>query len=120
MSLSTTIASSIASAFTALGDIPKQVVISRLVTGEYDTLLGSFESSSVDLTIDKAIVTSYSDSELSENLLATDSKVIIKQSDITSSFSTSDSVSIDNVTYKIVNIEQDPVNSIWIIQVRNT
>lgn len=120
MSLTSTIKSSVASAFTALGDIPKQVVISRVVTGEYDTYLGSFESSSIDITIDKAIVTSYNDSELSENVLATDSKVIIKQSDITSSFSTSDSMIIDNITYKVMNVEQDPASSIWVIQVRNT
>lgn len=110
------LAKAVASAFTALGDIPESVTYRR-VTSTYAN--GVNTKANADTTV-TAVFTKFSKVEIDRvSILATDVKCIFQQSDLElTPIIASDKVVRGTKVFNIVTVEQDPASVVWILQLR--
>lgn len=119
MGLRNTVASAVASAFTALDDIPEAVTYRR-TTSVYDPQTGTNVTTDSDITVNM-VFTSYKNLEIDRvTVLTTDVKGIVQQADmgdISPSMAT-DTVVRGDETFNVLFYSQDPTSSIYTIQLR--
>ena len=119
MGLRATFASAVASAFTALGDIPLSTTYRRTVT-TYVPSTGNNTSVDTDYTV-SAVFTRFSELEIGRTvgLQVSDVKMIIQ----TASLAVTPNIQTDTVvtaakTYNIVNYNPDPAGATYTFQLR--
>lgn len=114
-----TIVAAVATAFTAIGNIPESVTYRR-TSSSYNTATGTNTITNTDYTI-SVVFSKYNNFEIDKQVvLATDIKALFKQS----SLSITPNVATDKIirsskTYTILNIGQDPAAATYTLQLRS-
>lgn len=114
-----TIIKAVSSAFKVLGDIP-EVATLRRTTNSYDASTGDGALSTSDYTIAKAIFTKFESFEVDKVVvLASDTKLIIQQSELTITPSLAyDTIIRRGIPYNILRVGQDPADATFTMQLR--
>lgn len=119
MSLRTTLAKVVGSAFTALGDIVISATYRR-TSSTYNPATGSNTVTNTDYTV-PMVLTSYSSFEVDKNVvLVSDRKCIVRQAAMSVSPNiATDKVIAESKTYNIIRVTQDPAAATYTLQLRS-
>ncbi len=119
MSLKTAIQSAAIAAFTVASSFEKSMAIVKN-TGNptYDPATGIMTATTTSQTFNALIVNYERDETDGQNVLLTDAKIIFPQSRITGTPITTDTLTIDTVSWDIKNVITDPADATWTIQAR--
>lgn len=118
MGLKDTIKTAVDSAFSAMDDLRTTITFKRVVES-YSATTGSVTNTATTYTITDAIKVRYKQNETQNStVLPTDSKLIFKQADLAITPDLTDLITISSVDHQIVQIKEDPSNTIWIMQLR--
>lgn len=119
MGLRAVFASAVASAFTALGDIPQSATYRRTTT-TYVPSTGNNTSTNADTTI-TAIFTRFNEIEIARTsgIQVTDIKALVQ----VASLAITPSIQLDTIinggnTYNVVNFNKDPAGAMYVFQLR--
>ena len=122
MGLRDAIIKAVGSAYTALGDIPETATYRR-VSSVYSPSTGANVVTNTDYPILKAIFAAYDNSIIDKiNILATDIKLLIQQSELSISpvIATDRVIRLsDGKVFNIIRTSQDPVRALHILQLRS-
>lgn len=127
MGLKATIASAVATAFTALGDIPTSVTYRQPGVTSYNATTGAYVATPVDTAV-TAILVEYTQSEVkagtvsasgSESILASDRKAIVQAVDLNGvTLSLADRLVISGVLWDVIDFSTDPADATHTFQIR--
>jgi hypothetical protein len=119
MSVRGDFAQSAADIFAAFGDVPVDVLLTKLVSTEYDPTTGTVESAN-DEYEGQGFVIEYDQHEVDGETVRTgDVKCILRQAEFTEAPTPSDRVTIAERIYEVINIGKDPADALWILQLRS-
>jgi len=119
MSLKTAIQSAALAAFKVAASLEKSVsIVKNTGNPTYDPATGIMTATTTSQSFNALIVRYERDEVDGQNVLLTDSKIIFPQSMITGTPLTTDTITIDSVSWDIKNVMPDAADATWTIQAR--
>jgi hypothetical protein len=105
--------------FTAFDDIPISVTYVSKGDSTYNVATGvAVPSSETEYTVD-GILEDYTAVEIDDiTILSTDQKFLIPQLNLSPTPREQDEIVIDSITWQVIDIETDPAEALWIMQIR--
>lgn len=101
------------------GTLGQTVTYQTFAEPTYDTLTGDVTTPSPQEYSLTAVLVGYTAREvLPDVVLATDMKALILQGDLPVTPQTRDCVVLDGITWRVVSVQKDPANTVWINQIR--
>jgi len=122
MGLRATLAKAVASAFTAIGDIPESCTYRR-TSSAYNTSTGTNVVTNTDYTIAKAVFLAYESMEIDKvTILASDQKFLIQASSLpvaSVNIATDQIIDSSGKIFNILRISKDPAEATIKLQLRS-
>ena len=119
MSLKSTISNAVNAAMNALGDIPVTATFTDVAPGTFDPESGAYSGGSETNHSVSAIFSQYKIERIDGTVIQQgDAKLTLRQADLAITPALGDKVSINGVSYSILNISSDPANATWTLQLR--
>lgn len=120
MGLKTAIQSATKAGVVALGDLKKPCIYIQVKPGAYDATVGAESDITNKITLANDItLVRFKKSEVDdEEVLKTDWKGLVLQSDLHFRPNKGDRLEIERRIYRVVEFSEDPASALWIIQIR--
>lgn len=104
-----------------LADAVHEFTCERIIKKNFDPVYETYEEEKLSYSGRGVLFGQYKSYDIANlGILATDSKATLLQNEITAVPITGDEWEVEGKLYRVINISNDPIKSIWVVQLRRT